>query len=127
MTKDEILKLAREGGIHLSSSQAVRVLTALDKYAAFCRAPLEAEVERLHGKVAQQAVEQGDMRDKLMHERDALLAEVEMLRRDAESKPHCKECTKWRQEQADNSEWIKGVAEGRRIVEKLAAKAMRHD
>lgn len=46
------------------------------------------------------------------------------LAQQGEHKPNCKECAKWSKEQADNREWIEGVAKGRRIVEKLAAKEL---
>lgn len=57
-------------------------------------------------------------------ERDALKAENERLR--AESKPNCRECTKWVKEQADNKEWIEGVQRGREICEQLVAAKKGH-
>lgn len=59
----------------------------------------------------------------LDEERKTLKAENENLR--AESKPNCRECTKWVKEQADNKEWIEGVQRGREICEQLAAAAMK--
>ena len=57
-----------------------------------------------------------------------LRSEVERVRRETVEecarKPNCKECAAWEKEQADNREWIEGVAEGRSIVEKLAAKEL---
>lgn len=43
----------------------------------------------------------------------------------AEHKPNCSECAKFVKEQADNREWLEGVAEGNRIVAALAAKELR--
>lgn len=40
----------------------------------------------------------------------------------ASHKPQCNECTAWVKAEADNKEWIEGVARGKEIIAKLAAK-----
>ena len=57
---------------------------------------------------------------------EKLEAENAALKKDAaNSKPNCRECTKWAKEQADNREWIDSVARGKVICKQLASEAMK--
>ena len=41
------------------------------------------------------------------------------------TKPNCKECARWMQEEADNNEWIDAVAKGREICRRLAEQQLK--
>jgi hypothetical protein len=55
-------------------------------------------------------------------EHEVAMQKVSQFAQEQEAKPTCKECAKWRKEQADNHEWIEGVKRGKEIVAAMAAK-----
>lgn len=73
LTKDEIVKMARECNL---MDGLIPVQSQLERFASLCRAPLVAEVERLE----QWHAEMADNRNAIASERDTLKAELARVR-----------------------------------------------